>query len=175
MSDKKYGLYKRIMKHDPKAIDEIETLEEAKEIIKMIVGNVYLNGERYQMEQEFIKNNIELLSGNKPKDDITLVGGMSNATNMDYMETINYVMNNITTQKDIYVSINERARMHIYLEKLGNVDWYRVDREVLSGNKFALDSTLSASELKELKRAVGISWMHLNEKSAEREIHVKGN
>ena len=39
MSDKKYGLYKRIVKRDPKAIDEIESLDEAKEIIKMIVGS----------------------------------------------------------------------------------------------------------------------------------------
>lgn len=163
MSDKKYGLYKRIMKHDPKAIDEIETLEEAKEIIKMITGNVYLNGEIYQMKQEFVESNMEILSGNKQKDDITLVGGMSNATYMDYIEAINYVMNNIVTQKDIYVNVNEKTRMHIYVEKLGSVDWYRVDREVLSGNEFVSESNLSASELKELKHAVGISWMYLNE------------
>jgi adenine C2-methylase RlmN of 23S rRNA A2503 and tRNA A37 len=49
-----YGLYKRIMKHDQKAIDEIETLEQAKEIIKMMTGNVYLNGEIYN---QFIKYN----------------------------------------------------------------------------------------------------------------------
>lgn len=36
MSDRIYGLYKRIMKRDPNAINEIETLEEAKEIIKML-------------------------------------------------------------------------------------------------------------------------------------------
>lgn len=59
MSDRKYGLYKRIMKHDPKAIDEIETLEEAKEIIKMMAGNVYLNGEMYQIEQAFINENLQ--------------------------------------------------------------------------------------------------------------------
>lgn len=41
MSDRKYGLYKRIVKRDPKAIDEIETLEEAKEIIKMLVGSTH--------------------------------------------------------------------------------------------------------------------------------------
>lgn len=46
--DNIYGLYKRIMKHDPKAIDEIKTLEEAKEIIKMITGNIYLNGKLYE-------------------------------------------------------------------------------------------------------------------------------
>ena len=163
MSDKKYRLYKRIMKRDPKAIDEIETLEEAKEIIKMITGNVYLNGEIYQMEQEFVESNIELLSGNRQKDEITLMGGISGATNMSYMDAINYVMNNIVTQKDIYVNVNEKTRMHVYVEKLGSVDWYKVDREVLSGNEFVSESNLSASELKELKRAVGISWIHLNE------------
>lgn len=53
MSDRKYNLYKRIMKHDPKAIDEIESLEEAKEIIQMMCGNVYLNGRLYQMQRDF--------------------------------------------------------------------------------------------------------------------------
>lgn len=32
-----YELYKRIMKHDQKAVDEIESLEQAKDIIKMIL------------------------------------------------------------------------------------------------------------------------------------------
>lgn len=59
MSDRKYGLYKRIMKRDPKAIDEIETLEEAKEIINMMIGNVYLSGKLiYQTAQEFMQNNL---------------------------------------------------------------------------------------------------------------------
>lgn len=49
-----YGLYKRIMKRDPKAVDDINTLDEAKEIIKMMAGNVYLNGEIYQLQQEYI-------------------------------------------------------------------------------------------------------------------------
>ena len=47
-----YGLYKRIMKHDQKAVDDIQTLDEAKEIIKMIAGNVYLNGEIYEILKE---------------------------------------------------------------------------------------------------------------------------
>lgn len=34
-----YSLHKRIMKGDSKAINEIETLEEAKEIIRMLVGS----------------------------------------------------------------------------------------------------------------------------------------
>lgn len=32
-----YELYKRIMKHDKKAVDEIESLEQAKDVIKMII------------------------------------------------------------------------------------------------------------------------------------------
>lgn len=53
MAERKYELYKRIMKHDPNAIDEIKSLEEAKEIINMICGNVYLHGKVY----ELIKDN----------------------------------------------------------------------------------------------------------------------
>lgn len=49
MQDRKYNLYKRFMKHDIKAIDEIESLEEAKEILQMMSGNVYLNGKVYNM------------------------------------------------------------------------------------------------------------------------------
>ena len=45
MNDRKYGLYKRIMKHDPKAIDEIESLDEAKEIIKMMAGQIHQMGQ----------------------------------------------------------------------------------------------------------------------------------
>lgn len=48
-----YATYKAVMKHHPKAIDGIHTLEEAKDIISMIAGNVYLNGEIYQMMNEY--------------------------------------------------------------------------------------------------------------------------
>ena len=41
MADNIYGLYKKIAKRDPKAIDEIKTLEEAKEIIKMLVSSAH--------------------------------------------------------------------------------------------------------------------------------------
>lgn len=43
MDSKIYELHKRIMKNDMDTIDEIETLEEAKEIIKMIVSNIFLS------------------------------------------------------------------------------------------------------------------------------------
>lgn len=44
-----YDLYKHIMKHDPKAVDDIQTLDEAKEIIKMLAsGVVYFNNEMYE-------------------------------------------------------------------------------------------------------------------------------
>ena len=57
MYNRIYDIYKRIMKRDPKAIDDIESLEEAKEIISMMVGNFYLHGEVYRMDQE-VKNNL---------------------------------------------------------------------------------------------------------------------
>lgn len=53
MLDRKYGLYKRIAKRDPKAIDEIESLDEAKEIIKMLVGStqgIKVNNGLYPMD-----------------------------------------------------------------------------------------------------------------------------
>lgn len=44
-----YSLYKRIMKYDPKAIDDIQTLDEAKEIIRMLSSKmVYFNNEMYE-------------------------------------------------------------------------------------------------------------------------------
>lgn len=50
-----YELYKRLMKYDIKAFDEIETLEEAKEIIKMMVSSQYLHNQAYQMIKDNIK------------------------------------------------------------------------------------------------------------------------
>ena len=44
------GLYKRIMKHDIKAIDDIQSLEEAKEIIKMIADGMYSHGTVYLLD-----------------------------------------------------------------------------------------------------------------------------
>ena len=48
MFDKVCNLYKRIMKHDADAINEIKTLEEAKEIIEMMACNAYLTYQTYQ-------------------------------------------------------------------------------------------------------------------------------
>ena len=51
-----YGLYKRIMKRDSKAIDEIKDLDEAKAIIKMMAENAFLNGQVYELTDDFKKN-----------------------------------------------------------------------------------------------------------------------
>lgn len=48
MIDRLCQLYKRIMKSDVNAINEIKTLEEAKEIIKMMACNMYLTYQTYQ-------------------------------------------------------------------------------------------------------------------------------
>lgn len=75
----KYGLYKRIMKRDPKAIDEIETLKQAKDIIKMMTGNVYLNVKAYnQLDREFqfgtseMKEQLNKLIKNRNEDDLNV-------------------------------------------------------------------------------------------------------
>lgn len=41
------------LKRDPKAIDEIESLEEAKEIIGMMLGNHYMHNMAYEMLKIF--------------------------------------------------------------------------------------------------------------------------
>ena len=72
MNDKKYGLYKRIMKRDQKAIDEIKSLEEAKEIIKMIAGNVYLHSEVYNLQQ---------ITNKCPQDCLSCANSFSESSN----------------------------------------------------------------------------------------------
>lgn len=42
-----------VMKRDPRAIDEIESLEEAKEIIGMMLGNHYMHNTAYEMLKIF--------------------------------------------------------------------------------------------------------------------------
>lgn len=71
MSDRKFGLYKRIMKRDPKVIDEIENLEEAKEIISMIMGNQCLNATGLHIDEKlmeefksYIDNNPQIFVNN---------------------------------------------------------------------------------------------------------------
>lgn len=81
---------------------------------------------------------------------------------MDYIETIDYVMNNITTQKDLYVNINNKTRIHVYTQKRGSVDWYEVECQILENNHFVSESKMSASELSDLRHIVGVAWIHLN-------------
>lgn len=59
MFDRICNLYKRIMKHDVDAINEIKTLEEAKEIIKMMVCNAYLTYQTYQDALDECVNQVE--------------------------------------------------------------------------------------------------------------------
>lgn len=78
---RKYGLYKRIMKHDPKAIDEIETLEDAKELIKTITGNTYLNGEVYSLQEEYYRS--RTLPGGYIKDCLSCSNSFSEENQKD--------------------------------------------------------------------------------------------
>lgn len=55
-----YGLYKQIMKKNPDAINKINTLEEAKQILGMITGNVYINEEIYESLDKICKKQEEI-------------------------------------------------------------------------------------------------------------------
>lgn len=57
--DKVCELHKRILKYDATAIDEIETLEEAKEIIKMIESSLIYYVLTYSMGLKGIISEIE--------------------------------------------------------------------------------------------------------------------
>ena len=57
--DRVCELHKRISKHDATAIDEIETLEEAKEIIKMMEGTFMYYVLTYSMGLEGIISEIK--------------------------------------------------------------------------------------------------------------------
>ena len=48
------------MKNKPDAIDKINTLDEAKQIIKMITGNTYINGEAYKSLDKICKKQEEI-------------------------------------------------------------------------------------------------------------------
>ena len=88
---------------------------------------------------------------------------------MGYSGTIKNVIINITTQNDIYVNITSTTRMHIYTTRMHiykeDLDkiWYIVACEVLKNKKYIEESNMSACNIEDLKRIVGISYMHCNE------------
>lgn len=55
-----YKLYKQIMKRNPNAIDKINTLDEAKQIINMIMGKLYINVEIYESLDKICKKQEEI-------------------------------------------------------------------------------------------------------------------
>ena len=57
--DRVCELHKRILKHDTTAVDEIETLEEAKEIIKMMESSFIYYVSTYSMGLKAIISEIE--------------------------------------------------------------------------------------------------------------------
>lgn len=57
--DKVCELHKRILKHDATAINEIETLEEAKEIVKMMESSLMYYAWTYSMGLKAIVSEIE--------------------------------------------------------------------------------------------------------------------
>lgn len=91
---------------------------------------------------------------------------------MGYLETIEEVINNIDTQKDMYIAITNATSLHVYKEELDKT-WYRVVCEVIEDGKYTEESMMSACNMEDLKRIVGISYIHCNElydKFKEREV-----
>lgn len=82
---------------------------------------------------------------------------------MDYMETIKYIMNNIIDQKEIYANISSKTRIHVYREKCGDINWYNVVGEVIYNGNYMRESKMSASDTKELRRIIGVTWMILED------------
>lgn len=80
---------------------------------------------------------------------------------MGYSGTIKDVVTNIITQNDIYVNITSTTRMHIYKENLDKTR-YIVACEVLKNKKYIEESNMSACNIEDLKRIVGISYIHCN-------------
>lgn len=81
---------------------------------------------------------------------------------MAYSGTIRDVMTNITTQNDIYVNITSTTRIHVHKEELDKT-WYTVACEVLKKGKYIEESNMSACNIEDLKRIIGISYIHCNE------------
>ncbi len=80
---------------------------------------------------------------------------------MGYSETIKDVIANITIQNEIYVNTTNTTRIHINKEELDKT-WYRVTCEVLKNGKYVEESNMSACNIEDLRRIVGISYIHCN-------------
>lgn len=81
---------------------------------------------------------------------------------MGYSGTIKDVIDNITIQNEMYVNITNTTRIHINKKELDKT-WYRVACEVLKKGKYIEESNMSACNIEDLKRIIGISYIHCNE------------
>lgn len=154
-----YGLYKRIMKQDPGAIDEIKTLEEAKDIIKMMAGNVYLNGEIYQTikESSEISKREKHMSCYRIKSILHAgIDGERYAPRTDdrYPSRINRIVE--FDEKDIVVG--ERFRLDYVTDENGNdyrgfYKWtsYVVDWDYVFGNKIRIETYRTIYEFEKVE------------------------
>lgn len=132
-----YGLYKHIMKHTPNAIDKINTLDEAKQIIKMITGNIYINGKVYELlelDRNFKRNieeNIDKMKGNDinrldvytTNDDASVVILHNKPDSNEYITCIPVVKNNnsvkIITNSGRAILVDSSYTTVIKVNKLG--------------------------------------------------------
>ena len=81
---------------------------------------------------------------------------------MGYSGTIKDVIANITIQNEMYVNITNTTRIHINKEELDKT-WYKVTCEVFKNGKYVEESNMSACNIEDLKRIIGISYIHCKE------------
>lgn len=80
---------------------------------------------------------------------------------MGYSDTIKNVMGNISFQENMYIEVTNTARIHVYKERLDKV-WYIVVCETLQDGAYTEESKTSACCMEDLKKIVGLSWVHCN-------------
>ena len=76
---------------------------------------------------------------------------------MDRLTAEKYVINNIDTRESMYMQVKDVVRLHVYTKEEG-VRWYYVDIEISQFGEYVVDSTMSACNMDDLRRAIGISW-----------------
>ena len=72
---------------------------------------------------------------------------------MTHTEVVPYVVEKVKTDRDFYVNISDlhrKARLHVYIHRIVDVDWYDVKAEVFDGKDYVEKFGLSANSVADL-------------------------
>ena len=89
---------------------------------------------------------------------------------MSYAEIVKLAVDTIKNKKDFYIdslSLSRPARLHLFVSNIGGRDWYTVSAKIFNGNEYVKGRSCSASDLDELKHAVGVCWHYVQNNSKE--------